>query len=82
MRSGRSRLGSTVPSAEDLVAYGGVQQALVRIHGAVCRRLARLPAGPESPVGINPRGHAQRPFDVAADEAVFEELRGCFPGGP
>ncbi len=66
---------------KDVPASGGVQQALVRIHGAVCRRLARLPAGPASPVGINPRGHPQRPFDLIADEAVFEELRACFPGG-
>jgi len=69
-----------VPSAEE-AAFGDVQQALVRIHGAVCRRLARLPAGPASPVGINPRGHPQRPFDLTADEAVFEELRACFPEG-
>ena len=81
MRSGRSRLGSAVPSAEDVAASGDVQQALVRIHGAVCRRLARLPAGLTSSMGINPRGHPQRPFDLTADEAVFEELRACFPGG-
>ncbi len=81
MRNGHSRLGSTVPSAEDVATSLGVQQALVRINGAVCRRLARLPAGPASPVGINLRGHPQRPFDLTADEAVFEELRACFPGG-
>ncbi len=81
MRSGHSRLGSVVPSAEDVAASGDVHRALVRIHGAVCRRLARSPAGPASPVGINPRGHPQRPFDLIADEAVFEELRACFPGG-
>lgn len=82
MRSGRWRLGSAVPpSAEDAAVSGGVQQALERIHGAVCRRLARLPAGPASPVGINPRGHSQQPFDLSADAAVFEELQACFPGG-
>ena len=81
MRSGRSRLGSAVPSAEDVAAAGDVQQALVRIHGAVCRRLARLPAGSASPVGINSRGHPQRLFDLTADEAVFAELRTCLPGG-
>ena len=70
-----------MPSVEDAAASGDVHRALVRIHGAVCRRLARSAEGPASPVGINPRGHPQRPFDLIADEAVFEELRACFPGG-
>ncbi len=81
MRNGRSKFGSAVPSVEDVAASGDVHRALVRIHGAVCRRLARSPAGPASPVGINARGHPQRPFDLIADEAIFEELRACFPGG-
>ncbi len=68
-----------VPSAEDAAASEDIPQTLVRIHRAVRRRLARLRAAPALPVGINRHGHVQQRFDVAADEAVFEELRACAP---
>ena len=69
------------PSAGGMRTSDGVLEVLVRVHAAVRSRLAQLPAVAAPPVGINRRGHAQQAFDVAADEAILEELRACFSAG-
>ena len=73
--------GSMGPSADEMVAADDVLRTLVRIYGAVRRRLARLPEVSGTPIGINRHGHLQQPFDVAADQVVLEELRASFPDG-
>jgi myo-inositol-1(or 4)-monophosphatase len=68
-------------SADEIVAPDNVLPTLVRVYGAVRRRVAHLPAVSASPIGINLHGHPQQPFDLAADQVVLEELRASFSDG-
>ena len=65
---------------KDVITPENILQGLMGVHGVVRRRLACLPTD-SSPVGVNHRGHVQQRFDVAADEAIVEELRAHFPDG-
>lgn len=52
---------------------------LVSLHKQALQRLADTAEGP--PTGTNPKGDTQRPFDVAADEALRYALEEAFGSG-